>query len=103
MKKKRLFDVFIDVYMKRVTALMLINKKKVRREGLNTRYLSPTDDSDSTDDDTASSKDESCVSSTLENRPNHRRYLGIINHALWLQEKMQNQETVTKDEFIPGF
>ncbi len=79
MKKKR--KIFY-VYMKRVTALKVINKKKVRREGLNTRNLSSTDDSDSTDDDTASSKDKSCVSSTLENRPNHRRCLGIINHAL---------------------
>jgi hypothetical protein len=46
--------------------MMVINKKKVRREGVNTLNLSSTDDSDITDDETASSEDEPCVSSTPE-------------------------------------
>jgi hypothetical protein len=58
-------EITLDVYMKRLTAMMVINKKKVRREGVNSQNISSTGDSDSGDtEESTSSEDESSLSST---------------------------------------
>jgi hypothetical protein len=58
-------EITLDVFMKRVTAMMVINKKKVKREGVNSQNISSTDDSDSDDtEESASSEDE--LSSTAD-------------------------------------